>query len=58
MSQNLWQQAPLLEPLPYWGIFGRVSPGFGTLRLAQNLCLKLGLVFVVIRQRRVNLRQR
>jgi hypothetical protein len=37
------------DPLPYGGIFGRFSSGFGTLCLAQNLCLKLGLVFIVIR---------
>ena len=40
------------------GGFCRFSPGFGTLCLAQNLCFKFGLVLVVIRQRRINLRQR
>src|SRR5262249_43195875 len=44
--------------LPYGGIFGHFSPGFGPLCLAQNLCLKLSLVFIVIRLRRVHLRKR
>ena len=35
------------DPLPYRGIFGRFSLGFGPLCLAQNLCLKLGLMFEV-----------
>ena len=46
------------DPLSYGGIFGRFSPGFGPLCLAQNLYLKLGLVCIVIRQRRIHLRQR
>ena len=35
------------DPLSYRGIFGRFSLGFGPLCLAQNLCLKLGLMFEV-----------
>jgi hypothetical protein len=37
------------DPLSYGGIFGRFSPGFDTLCLAQNFCLKLGLMFMVTR---------
>jgi len=36
------------DPLPYRGIFGHFSLGFGPLCLAQNLCRKLSLVFIVI----------
>src|SRR5438128_1908796 len=56
--RHSWQQALLPELLPQGGIFCRFNPGFGTLCLAQNLRLKLSLVFIVICQRRVNLRER